>query len=185
MFDPTLSDRYWLLMLETKLVTNIGYINVGDGYWRRLMLVTTKRYKWPFWSVGDGFIFKSSTWLKRSTTLWFVTNIFKLSPLYSHQHHVTNNRRQTWVYLLIPWIEWVLWIRTDSKAIHWKYFQIELPGVSIYFCLLLKYLRLSWCKHLKKCHHYHWNHHFRTIFQKLKLEFKILNVSLKKITFSK
>ena len=70
-----------------------------------------------------------STWLKRSTTLWFATNIFKLSPLYSHQHQCSPNmsiltNSMDWMSSLDPY-----WQQNHSL----KIFSNQLPALILIF----------------------------------------------------
>ena len=36
----------------THLTMNVGDINVGDGCWRRFIILSTMRSRWPIWDVG-------------------------------------------------------------------------------------------------------------------------------------
>ena len=58
-------------------------------------------------------------------------------------------------------------------------------ALQVFGLLVLNFERLSWCEHLEKCHHHHWNNHSCAIFQKLKVRFKSFkSVCEQKITFS-
>ena len=108
-------DNYKMLaMVLTFLVTNIYYL----------------------------FTWASDTILKMPSTsiishrYWYCHRCWR----FSHQHQATNLKSPISLYLLIPWIERVLRVRTDSKPIHWKYFQIELP-VEIELCRFSEFLK--------------------------------------------
>ena len=77
-FDPDFfRSMVWILIRWSVLR---GYIDVGDGFWRRNVLITTIRcwlQFWPFWSPTS------------TITLALGTNIKKMSPT-SKNHDVTN-----------------------------------------------------------------------------------------------
>ena len=114
-------DRYVTQVLLFKLIYEgkKGYINVGDGCWKRTVLMTTFRYWWrfcPFWST----IFLH--WTPKCERCHFhqnsFTNTHKSSPTSRcYQHYCRPSylseialEKSFWVY----WRNWLL------KSVNWK-----------------------------------------------------------------
>ena len=68
-----------------------GYIDVGDGCWRRNMLATTLRCWWRFWPILSPTSFFSISVGHQHPKVVTNIEILSLTPENRHQHKVTNN----------------------------------------------------------------------------------------------
>ena len=91
--EPCHENLWTYRSLNKTSLNEMVYIDVGDRCWRLNELVTTSRFWWQFWPFWSP---TSTTFLHWPRASPFkrchrdrnsVTNIQKLSPTLSHQHH--------------------------------------------------------------------------------------------------
>jgi len=98
-------DKIGLIFDENHL----GYIDVGDGFWRRNVLMTPFECWWRFWPYGSlRSTFYMSQWhniqkieiLSPTSDFYPITNI--RSPTLSHQHHQSRSWFQAGIHAPKP-----------------------------------------------------------------------------------